>query len=150
MAQNHEQETGGTGPGHRSISMGRSGSGTYLVTNARGGTISIGSGESDDFTPVELLLTAIAGCTSLDVEAITSKRTEATRFDVRMTGDKIRDELGNRMTNLVLTLDVEFPDDEEGAVATERLPKALAQSHDRLCSVGRTVQIGTPIDAGLT
>lgn len=134
----------------RSIEMRRLGKGRFEAVNTRGTRLLVESGGGEAFTPVELLLTAIAGCTSLDVEAITSKRTEATRFEVRMTGDKIRDELGNRMTNLVLTLDVEFPDDEEGAVATERLPKALAQSHDRLCSVGRTVQIGTPIDAGLT
>jgi putative redox protein len=27
------------------------------------------------------------------------------------------------------------------------LPEAVRQSHDRLCSVGRTVEIGTPITA---
>ena len=100
MAQQHEQETGGTGPGHRSISMARSGSGTYLVTNARGGTISIGSGESDDFTPVELLLTAIAGCSAVDVDFITSRLAEPTDFTVTAGGEKLRDELGNHMGDI--------------------------------------------------
>ncbi len=145
MAQQHEQETGGTGPGHRSISMARSGSGTYLVTNARGGTISIGSGESDDFTPVELLLTAIAGCSAVDVDFITSRLAEPTAFTVTAGGEKLRDELGNHMGEIEVSFRVRFPDGDEGDRARERLPRAIAQSHDRLCTVSRSVQLGTPI-----
>ena len=145
MAQQHEQQTGGTGPGHRSISMGRSGSGTYLVTNARGGTISIGSGESDDFTPVELLLTAIAGCSAVDVDFITSRLAEPTAFTVTAGGEKLRDELGNHMGAIEVSFRVRFPDGDEGDRARERLPRAIAQSHDRLCTVSRSVQLGTPI-----
>ena len=145
MAQQHEQQTGGTGPGHRSISMGRSGSGTYLVTNARGGTISIGSGESDDFTPVELLLTAIAGCSAVDVDFITSRLAEPTDFTVTAGGEKLRDELGNHMGEIEVSFRVRFPDGDDGDRARERLPRAIAQSHDRLCTVSRSVQLGTPI-----
>ncbi len=145
MAQQHEQETGGTGPGHRSISMARSGSGTYLVTNARGGTISIGSGESDDFTPVELLLTAIAGCSAVDVDFITSRLAEPTAFTVTAGGEKLRDELGNHMGEIEVTFRVRFPEGDDGDRARERLPRAIAQSHDRLCTVSRSVQLGTPI-----
>jgi len=145
MAQQHEQETGGTGPGHRSISMGRSGSGTYLVTNARGGTISIGSGESDDFTPVELLLTAIAGCSAVDVDFITSRLAEPTDFTVTAGGEKLRDELGNHMGEIEVSFRVRFPDGDDGDRARERLPRAIAQSHDRLCTVSRSVQLGTPV-----
>lgn len=145
MAQQHEQQTGGTGPGHRSISMGRSGSGTYLVTNARGGTISIGSGESDDFTPVELLLTAIAGCSAVDVDFITSRLAEPTDFTVTAVGEKLRDELGNHMGEIEVSFRVRFPEGDDGDRARERLPRAIAQSHDRLCTVSRSVQLGTPI-----
>ncbi|HWO52750.1 MAG TPA: OsmC family protein [Ornithinibacter sp.] len=145
MAQQHEQQTGGTGPGHRSISMGRSGSGTYLVTNARGGTISIGSGESDDFTPVELLLTAIAGCSAVDVDFITSRLAEPTDFTVTAGGEKLRDELGNHMGEIEVSFRVRFPEGDDGDRARERLPRAIAQSHDRLCTVSRSVQLGTPI-----
>ena len=62
MAQQSEQETGGTGLGHRSVTMTRTEKGTYLVTNVRGGTLSVGGGgESADFTPVELFLTVDGG-----------------------------------------------------------------------------------------
>jgi uncharacterized OsmC-like protein len=145
MAQQHERETGGTGPGHRSISMSRWGTGIYLVTNARGGTISIGSGESDDFTPVELLLTAIAGCSAVDVDFITSRLAEPTEFTVTAGGEKLRDEHGNRMGEIEVTFTVRFPDGDDGDLARERLPRAIAQSHDRLCTVSRSVQLGTPI-----
>ena len=31
-------------------------------------------------------------------------------------------------------------------LATERLPDAIRRSHDRLCTVSRTVELGTPVD----
>jgi uncharacterized OsmC-like protein len=145
MAQQQHQETGGTGPGHRSIQMSRTGRGTYRVTNARGGTMGIGSGESKDFTPVELLLTAIAGCSAVDVDFITSRLAEPTEFTVTAGGEKLRDEHGNHMGEIEVTFRVRFPDGDEGDAARERLPRAIAQSHDRLCTVSRSVQLGTPI-----
>jgi len=66
---------------------------------------------------------------------------------VRMRGDKVRDEHGNRLTNLVLTFDIEFPDDEAGRAAYDVLPRAVRQSHDRLCTVSRTVELGTPVES---
>ena len=132
----------------RSIEMTRLEKGRYEATNTRGGRLVLGQGGTDEaFSPVELLLVAIAGCGAIDVDFITAKRAEPTRFDVRMRGDKIRDEQGNRMTNLVLTFDVEFPDDEAGRAAYDVLPRAVRQSHDRLCTVSRTVELGTPVES---
>jgi putative redox protein len=129
----------------RSIELSRTSLGHYEATNPRGGRLSFGSGDGDQFTPVELLLTAIAGCSAADVDHITVKRAEPTRFEVRMSGDKVRDDNGNHLTNLLLTFDIEFPDGAEGDAAREVLPRAAAQSHDRLCTVSRTVELGTPI-----
>ena len=139
-------ETGGTGPGHRSVSLARTAHGQFDVTNVRGGTISIGTGESDDFTPVELLLTAIAGCSAVDVDFITSRRAEPTEFTVSGSGEKVRDpDTGNVMEGLEVTFRVRFPEGADGDRARDMLPRAIAQSHDRLCTVSRTVQLGTPI-----
>jgi hypothetical protein len=44
-----------------------------------------------------------------------------------------------------VTFRVRFPDDAGGDRARERLPRAIAQSHDRLCTVSRSVQLGTPV-----
>ncbi len=131
----------------RSIEMTRLAKGRYEATNSRGGRLVLGQGgRGEDFSPVELLLVAIAGCSAIDVDFIVAKRAEPTRLDVRMSGDKIRDELGNRLTNLVLSFDVEFPDDEAGRAAYDVLPRAVQQSHDRLCTVSRTVEVGTPVE----
>ncbi|MEE3920874.1 hypothetical protein V2I01_29950 [Micromonospora sp. BRA006-A] len=63
-----------------------------------------------------------------------------------MSGDKIRDpETGNRMENLTVTFAVTFPDGADGDRAREMLPRSLRQSHDRLCTVSRTVELGTPV-----
>jgi len=98
-----------------------------------------------DFTPVELLLTAIAGCSAVDVDFITSRLAEPTDFTVTAGGEKLRDELGNHMGEIEVSFRVRFPEGDDGDRARERLPRAIAQSHDRLCTVSRSVQLGTPI-----
>jgi uncharacterized OsmC-like protein len=130
----------------RAVDLERTGAGRFLMRTAHGATISVGTGDDDDFTPVELLLAAIGGCTALDVDVVTSRRAEPDRFTVRVTGDKIRDESGgNRMVNLSVQFTVAFPDGEGGDAAREELPRAVRRSHDRLCTVSRTIELGTPI-----
>ncbi|TPG18403.1 OsmC family protein [Pedococcus bigeumensis] len=143
------EETGGTGLGHRSVSMERVSKGVFEVTNVRGGTMRIGGGDNADFTPVELLLTAIAGCSAVDVDFITVKRAEPLSFNVTAAGEKLRDEDGNHLGDITVRFSVAFPEGEAGDKAREMLPKAIAMSHDRLCTVSRTVVLGTPIDSGV-
>jgi uncharacterized OsmC-like protein len=143
------EETGGTGLGHRSISMERVSKGVFEVTNVRGGTMRIGGGDNTDFTPVELLLTAIAGCSAVDVDFITVKRAEPESFTVTAEGDKLRDDNGNHLGDIKVRFSVTFPEGDSGDAARDMLPKAIAMSHDRLCTVSRTVVIGTPIVSGV-
>jgi putative redox protein len=133
----------------RSITIERTGLHAFRATNARGGTLDFGDGNDPVFSPVDLLLTAIAGCTALDVEYITAKRELPTRFDARIRADKVRDDDGNHLTNIVLRFEIEFPEGEAGDAAREVLPSALQRSHDRLCTVSRTVELGTPVEASL-
>ncbi len=127
----------------RSVRIDRVSTGKYVVTNARGGTLPVGG---DDFTPVELLLAAIGTCTSIDTDTVTSRRAEPTRFTVTVTGDKVSDkEEGNRMTNLAVTFDVRFPEGPAGDEARTLLPRTVKLSHDRLCTVSRTVELGTEV-----
>ena len=56
---------------YRSVQLSQMGEGRYKAVNRRGGVLPISSGEDPDFSPVELLLAAIAGCTALDVAHIT-------------------------------------------------------------------------------
>jgi uncharacterized OsmC-like protein len=54
--------------------------------------------------------------------------------------------MGNRLTNILERFRISFPDTEGGANAREVLPDMVAKSHDRLCTVGRTVQLGARIE----
>jgi uncharacterized OsmC-like protein len=130
----------------RRIDLTKIGEGRYKATNARGGVLPVGSGDDPDFTPVELLLAALAGCSAIDVDLITGKRAEATTFDLVAEGDKVRDDDGNHLVNLQITFEVRFPEGEAGDLAREALPRSIAQSRDRLCTVGRTVQLGASIE----
>lgn len=132
---------------YRSIDLTRIGDGRFKATNARGGETFMGSGGEDpDFTPVELLLAAIAGCSAVDLDAITSKRAAAASFDITTSGHKIRDEQGSHLVDLRVRLDLVFPEGEAGDAARAVLPRAIAQVRDRICTVSRTVALGEPVE----
>lgn len=135
----------------RLVTVERTGSGRFTATNARGGTIGFGTGADADggsaFTPVELLLAAIGGCTAADVDVATGRHAEPDGFTVTVTGDKISDELGNRLTDLAVTFSVTFPEGASGDRARAILPRAVTISHNRLCTVSRTIETGTPVTA---
>jgi uncharacterized OsmC-like protein len=130
----------------RFIDMEKIGEGRYKAVNRRGGVLPVGDGDDPDFTPVELLLAAIAGCVAIDVDLITGKRASADPFVVRCEGDKVRDEQGNHLTNLKVTLDLTFPEGEGGDAARAVLPRTMEQVRDRLCTVSRTVAIGERVE----
>ncbi|WP_040160794.1 OsmC family protein [Mobilicoccus massiliensis] len=131
--------------GRRSVTMSRVGAGRFEAQNVRGGRISLGTGDSSDFTPVELLLAAIAGCSGIDVDMLTARRAEPEQFDMVSAGEKVSDEDGNHLRDLEVTFTVRFPEGEGGDKAREMLPRAIEASHDRLCTVSRTVALGTPV-----
>jgi putative redox protein len=130
---------------HRQVSIARDAAGKYTVTNERGGTIPVGTGGDGEFTPVELLLAAIGACTSIDVDVLTARRAEPTGFTVDVTAEKVHDTTGNRLTDIGVTFHVSFPEGEGGDAARALLPGAVRRSHDSLCTVGKTVELGTPI-----
>jgi putative redox protein len=121
----------------------------FEATNSRGGTLSFGRKWAGEFTPVELLLVAIAGCTSMDVDAITVRRSEPVRFQVSCSGHSTKSKHGNHVTDIQVDFNVEFPDDEGGRAAADVLQIAIRKSHDRLCTVTRTVELATPVDSRL-
>lgn len=135
MAEGHDETL-------RSIDMVRIGEHRYKATNGRGGLLPVGSGDDPDFTPVELLLAALAGCGAIDLDFLVGKRAPFATFAARAEGHKVRDEGGNHLTGLTVTFDVTFPEGEGGDAAREALPRALRQIEDRLCTVARTVTLG--------
>jgi putative redox protein len=129
----------------RYVELARQRKARYVATNRRGGTLEVGEGDDATFTPVELLLTAIAACSAMDVDYIVGKRAEAESGWLRCSAEKVRDEQGNHLVDLEVCYDLRYPEGEAGDAARAVLPMAVQKSNDRLCTVARTVAIGTPV-----
>ena len=130
---------------HRAVRLERVEEGVYRATNARGGQLVFGSAAGQAFSPVELLLAALGGCTAVDVDVVTGRRATAERFVVEVAARTVRDDSGNRLEDLTVTFDLRFPDGPDGDAARAIAPRAAATSHERTCTVGRTVELGTPV-----
>jgi len=89
--------------------------------------------------------TALAACTAMDVDYIVGKRAEADSGWLRSSARKVRDERGNHLVDLELTVDLRYPEGDASDAARAALPMAVQRSNDRLCTVSRTMNIGTPV-----
>lgn len=132
-------------PAHRGVVIDRVTGGHFTARNDRGGQIAVGRGGDEDFTPVELLLAGIAGCTAIDVDILTSPRAEPEAFSVEAGAEKVRDGQGNHLADIEVTFRVTFPAGAGGDAARALLPDAVRRSHDRLCTVSRTIELGVPV-----
>ncbi len=128
----------------RTVALARESEGVYVATNAAGAQLRFGRGEGL-LSPVELLLAAIAGCSSIDVDKMTSRRAEPEGFDVTATADYVTEDGANILDNIQVLFDLAFPEGEEGDAARKRVGAALRASHERHCTVSRTVEAGVPV-----
>jgi len=130
----------------RSVTLTRDSLGVYTATNAAGATLQFGSGEGI-LSPVELLLAAVAGCSSIDVDHMTSRRAEPESFEVTTTADYVHDdEEGNVLENIKVLFDLAFPEGDAGDKARARIASALKISHDKECTVSRTLEAPVPVE----
>lgn len=129
----------------RRVTIERLDRGVYLARNRRGDELRFGSFAEDAFSPVELLLAAIAGCSAVDVDVVTGRRSAADEFGAEVTAEVVKDEGGQHLTDVTLTFRVRFPEGEAGDAAREILPRAVRTSHDRTCTVSRSLELGTRI-----
>ncbi len=125
------------------VTLQRTATGRYVATNARGVQLELGS-DDDVFSPVEVLLAAIGACSAIDVDVVTSRRAEPERFEVTIGAMKVTDETGgNRLADVDVAFDVVFDDSPEGRQAAGLVPRLVRLSHDRDCTVSRTVELPT-------
>jgi uncharacterized OsmC-like protein len=80
---------------------------------------------------------------------VCGRRSEFSEFSARVDASVVRDSSGNHLEDVELTFRVRFPDGEAGDAARAILPKALRVSHDRTCTVSRSLERGTPVTARL-
>lgn len=122
----------------------RTDKGRYLAMNRNGVEIELGRGD-DLFSPVELLLAALAGCTAIDVDFATSRHAEPDVFNVGAAAVR-SDEGGNHLEDVHVTLSLRYPQTSGGDRATAMLERVIKLSHEKLCTVARTVEAGTPVE----
>ena len=130
----------------RSITLVREAEGVYVASNGRGGEVRFGHNVEGGFGAVELLLVAIAGCAGTDVDMVTSRRAEPTKFEVTVTADKVGGSSPAILRNIVATFDVQFPEGEDGDKARARVEPALRAAHERTCTVSRTIEHAVPVE----
>ena len=129
----------------REVSIERVEARKYRATSLESGaSLEFGQGEGL-LTPVELLLAAIAGCSAIDVDVATTRRSEPEKFEVRAGGYKVSENSASRMEDIHLGFDLKFPDTEEGRKAASMVERIVKLSHDKYCTVSRTVELGASV-----
>lgn len=130
---------------HRSIAIDRIAQGVYSTRSARGAELTFGPGTADGFSPVELLMVALAGCSAIDVDTVTSRRAEPEVFTVRVDAEKVREDGANVLRDIAVTFELRFAADHAGLAAAAMVERAVAVSHDKSCTVSRTIESGVPV-----
>lgn len=116
----------------------------YRAYGANGATLDFGVGEGL-LTPVELLLAAIAGCSSVDVDAGTSRRSTPEVFEVLASALKQTEDGAVRLDDVEVDFYVRFPADEQGAKAQKMVDRLIQLSEQKDCTVSRTVEHPTNV-----
>lgn len=131
-------------PNYRAVTVERIDRKHYRATNPQGATLDFGQGEGL-LTPVELLLAAIAGCSSVDVDVVTSRKEEPETFEVLASG--IRQDEGGavRMDDIEISFNVRFPATEGGEKAQAMVDRLIKLSAEKDCTVSRTVEHGASV-----
>ncbi|GAA2813211.1 OsmC family protein [Saccharopolyspora taberi] len=127
------------------VEIDRTGKHTFTATNGRGGEVTIGrDGAPDAFTPGELLLAAIAGCSAVTSENLLVRRLgEEAKLRVHADRSKAPED-PNKFSEVQVTFDVDLGGIED-ADERARLVDAVERAIERLCTVSRSVEEGTPI-----
>jgi uncharacterized OsmC-like protein len=121
----------------------RTDDGGFRATNDRGATVTItASDDKGRFTPVELLLAALGGCEIVTVEPLTAQRGHRlVTLATTVEAEKVE---RNKLGPVTINYDVALPEGDDKA--GEVFAAVAARVHDRYCTVGRSLEEGTPIE----
>ncbi|MFV0632900.1 OsmC family protein [Demequina sp.] len=129
----------------KQVTLTREAEGVYVARNPAGAEYRFGYNVDGALSAVELLMVAIAGCSATDLDMMTSRRAEPTRFDVTTTADKVGGSTPAILRNIDVLFDVAFPEGEAGDKARARVDAALKAAEEKTCTVSRTVAAGVPV-----
>jgi len=130
------------------VEVTRTGQHAFMAVNPRGGKVAIGREDAaDSFTPGELLLAAIAGCSALTGENLLVRRLgQDAELTVRADRTKSPEE-----PHKFASVQVSFNYDLSGLSEPERskLVETVQRAVDKYCTVSRSVTEGTPVEVDL-
>ena len=91
-------------------------------------------GDDNGPSPVELMLSGLAGCTGIDVTNIMKERlADVTKFEITVD-DEREDTTSRAVKNVTLTFDV------EGEVDLKKLKRAISLSVEKYCTVANSLK----------
>lgn len=103
------------------------------------GSESIG-GHHAGMRPMQLLLTALGGCSAIDIISILKKqRQEIQDFSVRVDGDKVKVDDHSVYKNIMLTFSI------SGRIDPDKALKAAELSFGKYCSVSKALEYSSEI-----
>ncbi len=111
-----------------------------LATNEDGNEVQMDSspdigGEGKGIRPMQMLLAAVGGCSSIDVILILKKqKQEIENFEVEVEGDKVKVEDHSVFKNIILHFKI------DGNVEREKAERAIQLSMEKYCSVSKILQ----------
>lgn len=108
------------------------------------GSLAIGGHESG-FRPMQLLLAAVGGCSSIDVISILKKqKQDIESFEVEVDGEREKIEDYSLFKDIVLHFKI------KGKVDRDKAEKAIKLSMEKYCSVSKTLEPTAKITFKLT
>lgn len=102
-------------------------------------------GDNLGFRPMQMLLAAVGGCSSIDIILILKKQKQVIEsFEVEVEGEKEKIEEHSIWKNIVLHFKI------KGQVDFEKAERAVKLSLDKYCSVSKTLEPTAKISYKLT
>ena len=111
----------------------------FQLKNERGHIVDIDNrsefgGDDLGASPMELILMAVGGCSSIDVISILKKqRQEITSFKVEVEGERVQIEEAKPFKEITVVFLL------EGKIDSEKAIRAVELSFDKYCSVSKTL-----------
>jgi putative redox protein len=118
----------------------------FVASNDRGAELVFGTGGDDaSFTPVELLLVALAGCNIVTVEPLTAQRGHRLiRLAATVHAEKIKP---NQLGLITMTYDIELPSGDPDAARV--FHDVALRVHQKACTVSTALETVSEVELEL-